>query len=262
MGSASREALTRAQATLTSLGKQVSASVGSELLNASAALASSSTLRAALADAVVDTKVKQKLVADTFAKAAKPTRAVLNEVAVNRWSSPDDVVDAVENLGIRAEAIAADGALDEELLAVNGVISSHNELELSLGSKLGDPAAKAALAKKLFTGKVSDGAVRIVAHLAQNARGRRITTMLKEAATIVADQSGYDLATVTVASELSAEAVTRLEKSLTTSYGRAVKLNVVTNPAVIGGMRIQIGDDVIDGSVASRLKELRLKLAG
>lgn len=261
MGSASREALSRAQATLTSQGKQITAVVGAELLDASAVIAGSSTLRAAVADAVVDAKVKQKLVSSLFAKASKPARAILEEVAANRWSHPDDVVDGIENLGIRAEAIVAKSPLDEELLAMNDVISSDSDLELTLGSKLGDSAGKGALANAVFSGKVSDGALRIVVHLVQNARGRRIGSMLKEAASIVADQNGYGLATVTVASTLSDASIKRLEKSLTASYGKTVKLNIVIDPAVLGGMRIQIGDDVIDGSVASRLNELRLKLA-
>lgn len=261
MGSASREALSRAQAKLTSQGKQVTAVVGAQLLDASAVIASSSTLRSAVADAVVDAKVKQQLVANVFAKAAKPTLAVLEEVAANRWSSADDMPDAIENLGIRAEAIVATSPLDEELLAVNDVISSDNELELTLGSKLGDASAKSELAVAIFSGKVSENALRIVAHLVHNARGRRIGAMLKNAATIVADQNGYVLATVTVAAEINAASIKRLEKSLTASSGKPVKLNIVIDPAVLGGMRIQIGDDVIDGSVASRLNELRLKLA-
>jgi F-type H+-transporting ATPase subunit delta len=261
MGSASREALSRAQAVLTAQGKQVSVSVGAELLDASAVIASSSTLRSAVADNVVDAKIKQKLVAGVFKKASKPTRMVLDEVAANRWSHPDDVVDALENLGIRAEAMVAKTPLDEELLAINEVISSSNDLELTLGSKLGDSSAKGQLANAVFAGNVSTNALLIVTHLVQNARGRRIGAMLKAAATIVADQGGYGLANVTVAQPLAAASATRLEKTLAKDYGRPIKLNFIIDPAVIGGMRIQIGDDVIDGSVASRLKELRLKLA-
>jgi F-type H+-transporting ATPase subunit delta len=261
MGSASREALARAQEVLTAQGEQVSTSVGAELLDASAVIASSSTLRSAVADNVVDANVKQKLVSGVFKKASKPASRVLDEVAANRWSHPDDVVDALENLGIRAEAMVAKRPLDEELLAMNDVISSSNDLELTLGSKLGDSAAKGQLAKAVFAGNVSENALLIVTHLVQNSRGRRIGAMLKTAATIVADQGGYALANVTIAKPLTPAVIARLEKTLAKDYGRPVKLNFIIDPAVIGGMRIQIGDDVIDGSVASRLKELRLKLA-
>lgn len=261
MGSASREALARAQVILTSQGKKVTAVVGAELLDASAIIASSSSLRAGIADNVVDPAVKQKLVKSLFSKVSQPTQLVLNDIAASRWSNPDDVTDAVEQLGIRAEAMSASAPLDDELLAINEVISSDGELELALGSKLGDAQTKAQLATRVFGKSVSAGALRVLTHLVGNARGRRIGAMLNTAASLAADQGGFDLATVSVAQDLSASQVARLEKSLAQSYGRPVKLNVRMDAAVIGGMRIQIGDDVIDGSVASRLNELRLKLA-
>lgn len=261
MGSASRESLAKAQALLSGLGKSVTTETGSELLTASAVIAGSSQLRAALADNVVDAKIKQKLVSDVFSSAGKPAQEVLNEIAANRWSHADDVVDAIENLGIRAEAMLAKAPLDDELLAALTVIDSDNDLELSLGSKLGDSSSKGDLAQKIFAGKVSEGAVRVLRHLVQNSRGRRIGSMLKHAASIVADQNGFELATVTVAQPLDTTRMTRLQKSLTASYGRSVKLNVNLDPSLLGGMRIRIGDDVIDGSVSTRLNELRLKLA-
>jgi len=261
MGSASREALAQAQVVLTSQGKKVTGVVAAELLDASAVIASSASLRAGIADNVVDPAVKQKLVKSLFAKASQPTRVVLNDIAASRWSHPDDVTDAVEQLGIRAEAMSASTPLDDELLAINEIIASDGELELALGSKLGEAQVKAQLAAKVFGKRVSAGALRVLTHLVSNARGRRVGAMLNAAASLAADQEGFTLATVTVAQQVSASQIARLEKSLAQSYGRPVKLNVRIDTAVIGGMRIQIGDDVIDGSVASRLNELRLKLA-
>jgi F-type H+-transporting ATPase subunit delta len=49
---------------------------------------------------------------------------------------------------------------------------------------------------------------------------------------------------------------------LARKYGRDVSLNTVVDPSVVGGIRIQIGDDVIDASVSSRLADLRQRLAG
>ena len=52
-----------------------------------------------------------------------------------------------------------------------------------------------------------------------------------------------------------------LATALAAAYGHAVHLNVVLDPQVVGGMSVRIGDELINGSVASRLAELRRGLA-
>jgi F-type H+-transporting ATPase subunit delta len=49
---------------------------------------------------------------------------------------------------------------------------------------------------------------------------------------------------------------------LTKIYGRELRLNLEIDPSIIGGLRVQVGDDVIDGSISSRINDLRLQLAG
>ena len=77
-----------------------------------------------------------------------------------------------------------------------------------------------------------------------------------------ADQRGRAVATVTTAAPLSAAQSDRLVAALSQRYGTAVTLNTVIDPTVVGGMRVQIADDVIDASVSSRLADLRQRLAG
>ena len=54
----------------------------------------------------------------------------------------------------------------------------------------------------------------------------------------------------------------RLEKALSAKYGKAVHTNVVVDPDLLGGIKVEIGDDVIDGTVSSRLDDARRRLAG
>jgi F-type H+-transporting ATPase subunit delta len=70
------------------------------------------------------------------------------------------------------------------------------------------------------------------------------------------------VATVRVARPLSDADRRRLTEALSRTYGREIHLNVVVDPEVIGGIRVEIGDDVIDGTVSSRLDEARRRLAG
>jgi F-type H+-transporting ATPase subunit delta len=141
-------------------------------------------------------------------------------------------------------------------------VSSDAGLELALTSKLGRADAKLDLVNALLASKVSAHTLAIVRHLVRQPRGRRIGQLLRFAASVVADQAGTSIATVTSASALAPAQLERLNKSLAVRYGRELSINQVVDPTVVGGVRVQIGDDVIDGSIATRLKDLRLQLAG
>ena len=90
---------------------------------------------------------------------------------------------------------------------------------------------------------------------------RRIAELLRDAASVVADEAGLSVATVTTAQEISPAQLDRLAKSLAGSYGRELRINHVIDPSIVGGIRVQLGDEVIDGTVATRINELRLQLA-
>ena len=79
---------------------------------------------------------------------------------------------------------------------------------------------------------------------------------------IAAEAHGQRVAEVRVAQQMTDAEVARLEAALSNQYGRTVHLNVVVDPSIIGGMRVEIGDDVIDGTVVARLDSARRKLAG
>jgi len=258
MGSASREALAAARSALSG---SLEPRTGAELLSASAQIADAPALLAALADSSADAESKTQLVDRVFASATSGARAVLSAAVAQSWSNPGELVEGIEELGLRAEAVAND-ALADELLSAASVIDSSHELELGLGNKLGDAQAKVALVERLFRGKLSDAAVGIVSHLVSNPRGRRLGAALRESARIVADQGGSELATVTVASQLTDTQSQRISSLLEQSAGRPVRVTTVIDPSLVGGIRIQIGDNVIDGSVRSRLDDLRLQLAG
>jgi len=66
---------------------------------------------------------------------------------------------------------------------------------------------------------------------------------------------------VTVAKDLSSAQVERLAAVLAKTYGTAVKLNIEHDASVIGGIRVQIADQIIDGSVVARLNQAKLSLA-
>lgn len=260
MGSATRSALEAARRVLEGLTAPVHQDLGRELLEVSTVLGETPHLVAALADPAASPGAKQTLISQVFGKASDATTRVVEAASFERWSHAGEFVDGIEELGVRAAALAHQD-LEHELLAIEKVISQNHELELSLGSKLGDSETKVRVVNTLLAGKVSESALSIATHVVAQPRGRRIGRVLRGFAKIIADQGGADLATVTLAAPLDEARYARLQELLSAQTGRAVKLTTVIDPSLVGGVRIQIGDNVIDGSVKARLDDLRLQLA-
>ena len=265
MGSATRDATAASRAALAADRGTVDLALAEELFVAGRTIGSSLQLRNLLSEPSGDPEGKSAAIKAVFAGSLSRTAvALLGTVATRRWSSTDDLLGGIEDLGLRTVADAApEGAdIEGELFAFGRTVVSSPELELAIGSKLGDPASKAALVTSLLKGTASAEALTIIRHLVQQPRGRRIGRLISDAAATVADQTGYAIATVTTAKPLGAEQQARLQRAISSRFGRQVKLNVMVDPALIGGVRVQLGDDIIDGSVATRIADLRLQLAG
>jgi F-type H+-transporting ATPase subunit delta len=112
----------------------------------------------------------------------------------------------------------------------------------------------------LLKNKVTKTADDLLTQVATHPRGRTPQDALDVAAQVAARRRQEFLATVRVATPLSAQQSQRLKRALQTAYGNAVHLNVVLDPSVIGGMSVQIGDELIDGTAASRLADVRRRL--
>ncbi|MCS4274905.1 F-type H+-transporting ATPase subunit delta [Mycetocola sp. BIGb0189] len=264
MGSATREALAAGTQALQATSV-VDQNTATELFAVGRAIDSSAQLRALLADPAAEAAVKVAATERIFAKAVSATTlGLVNSVVSQRWSTSVDLLEGIEDLGLRAAAVSAgaEAPITSELFEFGQVVASDAELELALGSKLGTAKDKAAVVTKLLEGKALPQTVAIVEHLVAQPRGRRIRELLRTAAATVADQQGFAIATVTSAVPLSDAQVERLSASLSAQYGRSLRVNKIIDPTIIGGLRVQIGDDVFDGSVSTRLSELRLQLAG
>jgi F-type H+-transporting ATPase subunit delta len=76
-----------------------------------------------------------------------------------------------------------------------------------------------------------------------------------------ADRRRQVVAHVVAAAPLTTEQRSRLEAALQRRYGR-VRLNVDVDPSVLGGLRVQVGSELVDGTVTARLDEARRRMAG
>ena len=157
-----------------------------------------------------------------------------------------------------------EGTLDEledELFRFSRVVDAEPDLRVALSSPFIAAQRKRQLLDALLAGKVTQPALRLITQAAIHPRGRSLARSLEEYARLAAQRRARLIAEVHVAAELSAQQRERLATALSAAYGHDVHLDVVLDPEVIGGMSVRISDELIDGSMASRLAALRRKLA-
>lgn len=177
-----------------------------------------------------------------------------------RWSQPRDLVDAIDELSVDAELISAerDGDLDDvedELFRFGRIVAGQRELRSTLTNPSIADDRKAELVSGLLEGRAHASSRRLITRLVAQPRGRSLEAGLEGYARLAAERRRRMVALVTVALPLTQEQNTRLAAALGRLYGRPVHLNVEVDPEVLGGVRVRIGDDVIDGTVATRLEE-------
>ena len=264
----SRESLT---ALRTSLDARRTAegfgTVSGDLLAVAGVLAGEKSLRQTLADSGQPAALRAGVVTTLFeGRIGAVSLDVLTDVVRARWSSDDDLVDAVEQLGAQAAFIVADadGTLDrveDELFTFGRAVDSSPELQMALTDPSVPVERKAAIVRDLIGTSATPASTALLAHAAGHLRGRRPAAAVEELARLASDQRRQVLAEVRSAIALDADQHTRLTTALSRLQGRDVRVNVVLDPDVIGGIVVRVGDDVIDGSVASRLEQARRALS-
>ena len=75
------------------------------------------------------------------------------------------------------------------------------------------------------------------------------------------EAAGRVRATVTTAVELAPAERDRVAAELSKRLGKEIQLEVVVDASIVGGMKLQYGDRLVDASVATRLQQLRRRLA-
>jgi len=264
---ASRESLTTVQESLrSSTGQGDLSALSSQLLAVARVLAGEKSLRLMLADSGQPVSARTSLIADVLgAQIADNTKSVVASVVSQRWSSDSDLIDALEILGAKAAFMAADAAnsLDQaesDIFHFGRAVDASAELQMTLTDPSLTPATKAGIVNELLQGKVQEQTAQVIAYFASNLRGRRVDAVVDLLSELAAAQRNQVVAEVSSVVALDESQITRLANALTKLTGKQVSINVAIDPTVIGGISIKIGQDVIDGSVATRLESARRSL--
>jgi F-type H+-transporting ATPase subunit delta len=267
---ASRDSLAELREALTSTAEGTSdpAALGEELFAVANLLDAQVALRRALTDPSRTADERAEFVTSLLSGKVSSESAELVAGAVrSNWSRVRDLADALEYAGVLAVVIGAESArrledLEDELFRFSRIVESDSALLRALTNRGIDAEPKAELASSLLEGKATDATVRLVRHAVTAPRGRTFDEALAAYISIAAERKNQLVAIVHTAVPLSEQQRSRLVAALTRQYGHEVDLQVVVDPSVVGGLRVQIGDELIDGTLAGRLDDARRRLAG
>ena len=241
------------------------ARIGDELFSVASLLRSEPSLRRVATDVSVDAAAKRGLVEGILSgKVDAATLDLAGQAVSRRWTVTRDLADSLEHLSEVATVKSAGSEaarLADELFALGQAVNENPQLRDALSDPGRSTEDKRALIGSLLEGKALPATVTL-AKQALAGTYRTVGVALSTYQQVAATVQGERVATVRVAHPLSDADRRRLADALSRQYGRQLHLNVVIDPDVIGGIRVDVGDDVIDGTVASRLDEARRKLAG
>ncbi|PRY01789.1 F0F1 ATP synthase subunit delta [Allonocardiopsis opalescens] len=244
------------------------ASLGGELFDVVALLDREHSLRRVLADPSVEADRKSRFAADLLEGKVSPTAALLvDDVVRARWSRGADLTDAVERLAVFATVLDEErsGRLDDvedELFRFDRIVAAEPALRSALTDRSASAEREERLLADLLGTRASAATRRLVGELVTRPRGRNLEVGLEAYSRLVAERRRRLVAVVRSAVPLSERQRARLVSALSSTYGRPVHVNIEVDPEVMGGMSVRIGDEVIDGTVAGRLAEIRKRLAG
>jgi F-type H+-transporting ATPase subunit delta len=244
------------------LGSGASGSaLAGDLFAVTGALDSSASLRRALVDPSRDSAAKRGLVEGLFgSKISAAAALVLNALVSAHWADDHDLGEATESLAVEALVASAEAggrldALEDDLFRFGRAVAADPGLRDALSAHGGQESAKVALVEALLQGKASTETVRLARQAAVFPRGRRFARVLDSYLAVAAMRRQQLTATVTAAVPLDEAQAERLRRALSRIYNRAVQINIVLDPGVVGGIRVQVGDEVVDGTVLRRLQE-------
>lgn len=241
--------------------------ISSDLFLTLHALDSSIALRRGLTDPSRSGQDKVTLVDQLVSKHVGPaTIDLLHSMVASRWSSPVDLSDAIEWLAVEAQAAAADadGTLDrleEELFRFGRIVAENPDLRSILANRTTTTGVlKSTLIKDLLSNKTAPATLELISVLVDYPRGRNLESGLTHFAQAASERRNQVIAHVKSATVMSDAQVSRLSAALAKQIGRNVRINVEVDKTVVGGISIRFADELIDGTVVSRLAEAGRRL--
>ena len=221
-----------------------------------------------LAEASGETDAKKQLLQRLLAgKVGDTTLDVLNTAASVRWSLTSDLVDAVEHIArlsllTRAERENQADEVEEQLFRFSRILDAQPQLTTLLGDYSKPAQGRVDLVRTVMSQNngANATATALLAQTVDLLRGERADEAVLGLARLAVARRGEIVAQVSAATDLSDSQRSRLNQLLARIYNHPVSVQLNIDPDVLGGLSVAVGDEVIDGTLSSRLAAAVTKL--
>jgi ATP synthase F0 subunit b/ATP synthase F1 delta subunit len=216
-------------------------------------------------DAAPRVRLLERLVSDKVGESALD---VLKSAVSERWSANSDLVDAIELVSRQALLMRAERAgqvddVEDQLFRFSRILDVQPRLSILLGDYEAPAEGRVRLLRDVLEGasiNVNPIAVDLLSKTVELLRGQPAEEAVLTLAKVAVARRGEVVAHVSAAAELSAAQQERLTQVLSRIYGHPVTVQTQIDPELLGGLAISVGDEIIDGTLSSRLAAAQTQL--
>ena len=175
----------------------------------------------------------------------------MEELIAKRYSN------ALFEVALERETLDKTG---EELSFITDALEKHEDLFKALKSPLIKPSEKKEMMKNIFEKHLTGETLNFIYVLVDKNRSSALKEISEEYHKLLARRNNTIQAVATTAVSMTKEQITELTEKLTKTSGKTVSLANEVDPSIIGGVFIQMGDKIIDGTLKRRLTEIEDRL--
>lgn len=197
---------------------------------------------------------------------APDTVKMVDWLVGEHWSKPARLIDTLEDLGVHAILYGAMNRkqlpkVSDELFEVSRLLTKERELRIQLSNLgQGDVDDRVALITGLLKGKVLPATLDLVVEATRQGQYGQLLSTLRWYGSEAARLAGAQQVTVTTATPFSAKQKKRLTTLLEKQIGKPVEMAVAVDPSLIGGFKINYGDEAADSSIRTEIGQARRAL--
>ena len=200
-------------------------------------------------------------------KISGPAYEIVETAIAQRWSADHDLIGSIEHVARLALLARADRyrdaeVVEDELFRFGRILDGQPQLSSLLSDYTVPAEQRVALLDKVLdrAGSVNSVTRALLTQTVELLRGERADESVDELAELAVVRRGEVVAHVSAAADLTDSQRTRLVDVLRRIYNHPVSLQLEIDPALLGGLQVTVGDEVIDGSISSRLAAARTGL--